>query len=161
VASTATGMSNIASGNFSMAWGSGNNATGGESTASGFLNFSPSWCETTIGSFSTTYVANSSSSFDSNDRVFSIGNGTNLGNTSNALIIYKSGLMNINDAYNMPIGDGTNGQVMTTDGAGNVNWANVVGDTTTAVMVSVKLVMIFNWVVRLHKTQPSPMATLI
>lgn len=32
--------------------------------------------------------------------------------------------MNINDEYNMPLTDGTSGQVMTTDGSGNVTFQN-------------------------------------
>ena len=36
--------------------------------------------------------------------------------------------MNINDAYNMPTADGTNGQVLTTDGAGDATWATAGGE---------------------------------
>ncbi|BAO75165.1 tail fiber domain-containing protein [Winogradskyella sp. PG-2] len=58
------------------------------------------------------------------DRVFSIGNGSDDSNRSNALTIFKSGLMNINDAYNMPLTDGTANQIMATDGADNVSFVN-------------------------------------
>ena len=48
---------------------------------------------------------------------------------SNALTIYKDGRMTINDAYTMPTIDGTAGQVMTTDGAGNVTFQNPTTNT--------------------------------
>jgi hypothetical protein len=45
--------------------------------------------------------------------------------------VYKDGSMNINDAYTLPNTDGTNGQVLTTDGAGNVSFQTVTGDGDT------------------------------
>jgi hypothetical protein len=38
------------------------------------------------------------------------------------LLLGKNGRLRINNAYTLPNVDGTNGQVLTTDGAGNVSW---------------------------------------
>ena len=49
-----------------------------------------------------------------------------------------TGIINMNDQYTLPTGDGTDGQVLTTDGSGNVNWESagnplaVVSDTSIA-----------------------------
>jgi hypothetical protein len=122
--STAFGGSTIASGDFSTAMGSAGIASGDFSTAMGIFTIAPSYAETSIGSYNNEYTPISSSAFGTTDKLFSIGNGISSLSRSNALTIYKSGLMNINDAYNMPLTDGTNGQVMTTDGAGNVTFQN-------------------------------------
>jgi hypothetical protein len=41
---------------------------------------------------------------------------------SNGNLKIGSGTLNINDEYSLPVADGTTGQVMTTDGSGNVSW---------------------------------------
>ena len=81
--------------------------------------------------FNTTYTPSSAIIFNVNARIFSIGNGTTAANRSNALTIYKSGLINLNDSYNMPIIDGVAGQVMTTDGVGNVTFVSPTVFTNT------------------------------
>ncbi|WCO02003.1 hypothetical protein [Psychroserpens ponticola] len=124
--STAFGASTTANGWYSTSYGGYTIADGYAATASGWYTTAPSFAETTIGMFSTNYSAIANLSFDSNDRLFTIGNGETFFTKSNALTIYKSGLMNINDAYNMPLTDGTNGQVMTTDGSGNVTFSDIV-----------------------------------
>ena len=40
---------------------------------------------------------------------------------------FSADSINVNDAFTLPTGDGTNGQVMTTDGSGNVSWTNQSG----------------------------------
>lgn len=126
--STAFGLGANASGVGAMAFGYFPTASGYYSTAFGFNTEAPSYAETTIGTYSTSYTPLSIATFNTNDRLFSIGNGSWSDNRSNALTIYKNGLMNINDEYNMPLTDGTNGQVLTSDGSGNVTFQNVVGD---------------------------------
>jgi len=56
--------------------------------------------------------------------LFVVGNGTGDSQRSNALTLYKNGILNINDAYSLPNADGMDEQVLVTDGAGNVNWAD-------------------------------------
>ncbi len=58
------------------------------------------------------------------DPLFEIGNGTS-SNRSNALTVYKSGVVNINDAYSLPPFDGSSGQTLITDGNGEVRWQTI------------------------------------
>lgn len=122
--SLASGYTSTASGDNAVSFGLNTLASGENSSVLGIHTISPSYGETVIGLYNTNYSVSSATNFNPNDRVFSIGNGSNFGARSNALTIYKNGTMNINDAYNMPLTDGTNGQVMTTDGAGNVTFQN-------------------------------------
>ncbi|MBC8883485.1 hypothetical protein H9X57_09060 [Flavobacterium piscinae] len=109
--------------NFSWAIGESTDSYGVHSFAKGFNVISKSYGETVFGLNNTDYTANSTTTFNDFDRLFVIGNGINSTNLSNALTIFKDGRMNINDAYTMPTTDGTNGQVMQTNGAGIVSWA--------------------------------------
>ncbi len=122
--STAMGQATTASGFFSTSMGQLTTASGSSSTAMGQATTAPSFGETTIGTHSTNYTPASAIAFNSSDRIFSIGNGTDSANRSNALTIYKSGLMNINDEYNMPLTDGTANQVLVTNGSGQVSFVN-------------------------------------
>ena len=120
--STAMGTFTAASGVYSTALGTNTSASGSYSSAMGANTSAPSGFETAIGRYNTNYTPASTITWNSADRLFVIGNGTGSGAESNALIIYKNGTMNINDAYDMPTADGTAGQVMTTDGAGVVSF---------------------------------------
>lgn len=122
---TAFGRNSTASGDDSTTFGFGTDAAGRYATVFGRSTEAPSYAETTIGIYSTSYTPLSITTFNINDRLFSIGNGNNSSSRSNALTIYKNGLMNINDEYNMPLTDGSNGQVMTSDGSGNITFQNV------------------------------------
>ncbi len=122
--STAFGNGSEATGDTSTAFGIATVASGLSSTAFGFGSTAPSFSETAIGSYNTPYTPIDPVFFNSQDRLFTIGNGT-ISSKSNALTIYKSGLMNINDAYDMPLTDGASNQVMATNGAGVVSFQNV------------------------------------
>ena len=118
--SFAGGTQNIASGNSSFVHGSNNEASGANSIALGnggiaqgnssFVGgetgviakgkasfaygdnvIAESYAETSIGTWSTTYVANSTTAHDVADRVFVVGVGTSSGARSDAFIILKSG----------------------------------------------------------------------
>lgn len=123
--STAIGSNSTASGVHSLAMGNSNTASGDNSSVFGFQNTSPSYAETTIGFYATEYVPNATIFNDNADRLFSIGNGTGDASRSNALTIYKSGLMNINDQYNMPLNAGTANQIMQIDGSAQVNFVDL------------------------------------
>lgn len=122
----AMGLETLASGDYSTAFGENTTTSGSHSTAFGWYNTTPSFGEMAVGVVGTNYTAMAPSGFNVNDRIFSIGNGIRTGAgtliRSNALTIYKSGLMNINDEYNMPLTDGAAGQVMTSDGTGNISF---------------------------------------
>ena len=126
---TALGNGTIASGRISNAFGYNATASGNYSTAIGYEIEAFAAFETTLGRYNTIYTPGSTTGWVGTDRLFTIGNGSS-SIRSNALTIYKDGTFNINDAYNMPIADGTLGQVMTTDGAGNVTFQTVAGDGT-------------------------------
>ncbi len=124
VYSTAIGYRTTASGSSSTAMGISTTASGTYSTVMGTNTTAPSYVETVMGSFNTAYNPQSTTVWNNTDRLFVIGNGIDAANKSNALTIYKNGLMNINDAYNMPLTDGTANQVMATNGAGQVSFVN-------------------------------------
>ena len=89
--STAIGRSLTASGINSLAMGVSTTASGDASTAMGLRNKARSYGETAIGLYNTDYTPNSTTNFDSSDRLFVIGNGTSLIAHSDALIIFKNG----------------------------------------------------------------------
>lgn len=126
--STAFGRISTASGSQSMVFGHDSSISGTRAIGIGSYLESPSGYEITMGHYNTLYVPTSTVGIDPSDRLFSIGNGTSVAARSNALTIYKDGTFNINDSYNLPLTDGTSGQVMTTDGAGNISFANAGGD---------------------------------
>jgi len=126
--SVAMGDQNDAIGINSLAQGFNNTASGTNTSTFGVQNNAPSYGEMTVGTFASTYTQNSLNSWNTGDRIFTIGNGQSNVTRSNALTVYKNGLININDAYNMPLTDGSANQVMTTDGAGNVSFQDGVKD---------------------------------
>ena len=146
--SFAAGDGVLAAGNFSLAMGDnahaanfasiaiGNNtfSSGLGATALGYGVEAPSALEMSIGSFPTSYIPNSSFLFHPDDRLFTIGNGTDGSNRSNALTIFKNGngilkgnltLTNGLSSFTFPNADGAMGQVLTTDGNGNLAWNNL------------------------------------
>ncbi|QIA09266.1 hypothetical protein [Draconibacterium halophilum] len=126
------GYNNTASGNYSTIPGGVENQTMGEfSTAMGYQNYAKSYGETALGYFSTDYTALSTTGANPNDRLFVIGNGS-ASSRSDALVMYKNGNTSLNGeltinngtgtAYTLPADNGTDGQVLTTNGAGVTNW---------------------------------------
>ncbi len=127
----ASGNFSVAIGDIAMATGLGSFSIGHSSVASGDNSFAigslveaPSGDEIALGSYNTLYTPVSTTGWNNNDRLFSIGNGATYNARSNALTIYKDGRMNINDEYFMPQTDGTANQVMQTDGAGQVSFVD-------------------------------------
>jgi hypothetical protein len=143
--SFAAGRSNIVSGDYSFsagrnntvsrdnsfAIGENNTVGGNHSFAAGRGNNAPSYGETTLGLYATTYSGGNSSFYDANDRLFTIGNGTDLNNRSDAFMVLKNGNTFINGAltidnnYTFPTADGINGQVLQTDGSGGLTWSSL------------------------------------
>ena len=134
-ASTAMGSATIASGNTSTAMGTATTASGDYSTAMGNNTTAPSGFETTIGRFSTTYTPTSPTGWVTNDRLFTIGNGTASSNRSDAMVVLKNGNTGVGTSApdttfhligKMKYQDGTqaNGYVLTSDVAGNASWTS-------------------------------------
>ena len=129
--STAMGDYTLASASASTAMGSSTIASGTGSTAMGFSTIASSYAETAIGSYNTSYTPASATTWDASDRLFVIGNGTDIA-TSDALVMFKNGnttlkgeltLTNGSSSYTLPNIDGQANQVLATDGAGTLAWS--------------------------------------
>lgn len=132
--SFAFGGTVTASGEESFAGGSETTAIGNYSVALGKRNTSPSYGEITLGLFATNYTpagATPYQSYNTNDRLFTIGNGTGVNTRSDAFMILKNGNTFINGAltidnnYTFPTTDGSNGQALITDGSGALSWTTL------------------------------------
>ncbi|MEL6810960.1 MAG: tail fiber domain-containing protein [Bacteroidota bacterium] len=93
--SVAFGYETTASATNSTAFGSFSTASGAFATAFGNVVSAPSFAETAVGTFNTLYTPNSAGGFNNADRLFVVGNGISLGARSDALTIYKSGVVYI------------------------------------------------------------------
>ena len=128
---TAFGRFNVAEGSSATAFGAYTEAQGGVSTAFGDRTVAYSYGETALGIYNTVYNPNLTTVYHANDRLLVVGNGTDDDNRSDALIVYKNGntelngSLTIDGAYTFPTTDGTNSQVMTTDGNGILSWSNL------------------------------------
>ena len=132
--STAMGFQTIASGSRSTAMGYSTTASGNQSTAMGHFTNAPSVLEVVIGRYNSDYTPTGSNSiWDNADRLFVIGNGSTPIAKGDAMIVYKNGNTTINGALTLSDGansitlpntDGASGQVLTTDGSGNVSFQN-------------------------------------
>ncbi|MEM7374738.1 MAG: tail fiber domain-containing protein [Bacteroidota bacterium] len=125
--STALGDNSTASGFRCLATGFQTEATGENSTALGYYAFAsgkfgiaigtrisaPSLSETAMGIYHTTYTPANATGFDSNDRLFILGNGTSSSNRSDALTILKNG--------KTLIGNGTPGDRLQVEAASGEN----------------------------------------
>ena len=93
--SIAMGQSATAKGNHSSAVGYFTTANGFSSTALGNSTIAESYAETVIGRFNTNYTPASILSWNQNDRLFVIGNGTSNILRSDALVVLKNGKVGI------------------------------------------------------------------
>ncbi len=145
--SFASGSSNsTASGVSSASFGIGPHAAGNYSLATGAHTRANSYGETALGIFNIDAGGNGLVSV-STDRLFSIGNGVNNLNRSDALVMLKNGNTTLHgnltiDAdnvggagtpYTLPGQDGAANQSMVTDGAGNVSWTDVDASSTNEI----------------------------
>ncbi|MEM9823773.1 MAG: hypothetical protein AAF985_22000, partial [Bacteroidota bacterium] len=94
--STAMGNSTKASGYTSTTMGHDTEASGKTATALGHQTKAPSYAETVLGTYNTDYTPANTNSFDANDRLLVVGNGTADNSRSDALIVHKSGDTQIN-----------------------------------------------------------------
>ncbi len=94
--STVMGYGSEASGNYSTAMGYGSEASGPYSTAMGYGTEAPSYAELAIGRYNTTYEPTGIESWEENDRLFVVGNGTSSTNRDDAFTILKNSKTGIN-----------------------------------------------------------------
>ncbi len=134
-ASFTAGDENQATRFATVALGLANRATGSGSVAIGSNSKAESRGQISLGVNNTT-VAGDAFTHIATDRLFVIGNGITA-TASDALVMLKNGNTTLNGtltidgdnagsgaSYTLPAQDGTTNQVMTTDGSGNVAWAN-------------------------------------
>jgi len=138
-----------ATGTYSMAFGGIVTSSGAASGAIGYGLLSRSMGEVSVGTYNTDYTPLNTSAlvYSTVDRAFTVGIGTALGR-HDGLTILRTGSVGINidnfeaattgealqvngevkiGAYTLPSTDGTNGQILQTDGSGNVTWQDSSG----------------------------------
>ncbi len=131
--STAMGNNTTASGESSTALGDNTIASGKYSTAVGEFTTAPSYAEIASGCFNTTYTPGSASTWNANDRLFGIGNGTNNTSLSDAMVILKNGntgfgtstpdtTVHIVGGLKYEDGNQNTGKVLTSDANGLASW---------------------------------------
>lgn len=120
--SVAVGYNTTSQGNKSFAAGESSYANGDSSLAIGYHDKAYSFSESVFGAYNTDYTPGNISSWDSSDRLLVIGNGSDAAHKHNALTVLKNGKIYINDAYSLPLSDGAIGNILATDGAGNLLW---------------------------------------
>ncbi|MEM6699801.1 MAG: hypothetical protein AAF599_15470, partial [Bacteroidota bacterium] len=125
---TAMGSRTTASGKYALASGDFSIASGDYASSFGRYNYASSYGEVALGIYNEINVPYDTFGYDARDQLLVIGNGQSNVNRSNALVLYKSGNMELNgaltidDAYTFPTTDGTTNQVLTTDGNGTLSW---------------------------------------
>lgn len=92
---TAIGSYVSATSDYALAMGSYTAASGSHAVSMGYGIVAPSYGETAIGIFNTTYTPASALTFNASDRLFTIGNGKP-GANANALVMLKSGNTTLN-----------------------------------------------------------------
>jgi len=108
----------------STAFGNNTVASGFNTFAAGHNTNAPSYNETVFGAFNTIYIPSSVNTWQTQDRLFVIGNGTGVGAENDAFTVFKNGRININNEYYLPLMDGNANQLLQTNGTGNTNWVN-------------------------------------
>jgi hypothetical protein len=91
VHSIAIGESSLATGAFSHAFGAGTQASGDGSTALGWGTQASSAFELALGRFNSLYTPLSTTQFNNADRLLVVGNGADINNRSDAMVIMKHG----------------------------------------------------------------------
>jgi hypothetical protein len=112
----------VASSLLSTAMGSWATASGYVSVAMGEHTVAPSFCETVIGAYNTSYTPASTNLWNTSDRLFVIGNGQSDAARSNALTVLKNGYVGIGTATPVSVLD-VSGDIRST----NKIWADVSG----------------------------------
>jgi hypothetical protein len=98
LSSVSLGFSTAALGSNTTAFGSNSQAEGESSIVAGTFVKAESFCETVIGYYDTHYTAAGLTSWNLNDRLFVIGNGTSEATRNDALVVLKNGKTGIGNA---------------------------------------------------------------
>ncbi|MCB0852026.1 MAG: tail fiber domain-containing protein, partial [Bacteroidetes bacterium] len=129
------GDNNSVSGLKATIGGGGDNIASGDfaTIPGGYYLNAPSYGETVIGTYNESYTPVNSYSFSADDRLFVVGNGTNVANRSNALTLLKSGNLGLGTStpdttlhlvgqFKYQDGNEHNGYVLTSDANGVASW---------------------------------------
>lgn len=122
--STASGWYSEASGYGSIAMGYETKAKNSLSVAMGQQTQANGNSSLVVGVLNDTLISNDNSISDSTP-LFIVGNGDFNSwpvTRSNAFTVFYNGEVNINDEYSLPLNDGDSGQIITTNGNGNLAW---------------------------------------
>ena len=126
-------------GDRSIALGYRTEASGDRTTALGNTTEAQSYAETVLGSYNTTVTPNSTSTWNANDRLLVVGNGSSSSTKSDAVVILKNGNTTLNgeltldptgtSSYTLPTHKGAAGQVLAIDNAtsGTTTWTSAGG----------------------------------
>ena len=144
--SSAWGVSSTASGSTSTAWGWTATASGSTSTAGGAFVTAESFGQTSLGIYDTPHTGTpSETGIIPTDRLFVVGNGSSLGNRSDALVILKNGATRLNgdltvsgtvQITNLPTGVATDVLVVA-DTSGNLRQLPITGAGTDSQTLSI------------------------
>ncbi|GGG03979.1 hypothetical protein GCM10011344_00400 [Dokdonia pacifica] len=133
---TSIGVQTFAGGERSTAMGNVTTASGDQAVAIGSIVNARSFAETALGRYNTSYTPVSTTNFNANDRLLVVGNGTAANNTSDALILYKNGALQVGEeseatgVQSFASGRFTEASGATTTAMGNFSQA--LGDRSTA-----------------------------
>lgn len=117
----------------SVAIGNSTVTTGTYALAFGANTIAPSAYEVAMGRYNTDYNAIGSAFWNSNDRLFVLGNGSSNSNRKDAFSVMKNGNTTINGTLTLastgsevtfPNTDGTSDQILKSDGAGSLSWTS-------------------------------------
>lgn len=147
------------------------NTTGSNNTAIGVQSLSKVTLgdNTALGYYSGTYLANGTTHNTNSSNSLFLGASTKSGTagSSNEIVIgynvvgkgsntaiiglqgtttdtWLAGYLHVNSAYKLPNADGTNGQILQTDGAGNATWQNSAGGGGTVTSVGLSMPSAFS-----------------
>jgi len=125
---TSISSGGIALGDYSTAFGRGTKAVGRNSTAFGLTNVANAINCTVVGEYNDSLVV---AGYDGADRpLFIVGTG-NVPVRQNGLVVRRNGEVSFQD-YTFPKDDGSTGQVMTTDGSGQLAWNTLADNVNDA-----------------------------
>lgn len=113
-ASTAMGSNNASNGNSSSAFGAYNTAGGNFSLVAGFANNQSSFAESIFGLWNLQSTPSSTTAWVGTDRLFTVGNGVDSSNKSNAFVMLKNGTATLPSLTNTLIQAETTGKVIIT-----------------------------------------------
>lgn len=142
-----TGSNNSATGKRFLTVGRNITGAGYDGFSSGIGNNTRVSVETIVGTYTKTYPKTDNSGGNdpgsgllpigtdsqwthyATDRVFAVGIGTGVGTEKNGFEVIKNGTVIINEAYKLPTTDGTNDQILKTDGNDNLSWSSRILET--------------------------------